>query len=188
VLVIGSTEDKSLTLAVGWAYVKLAAGVLTELKGIKEMTKESAVHIYLGGVLGAGKHAAVSEEDYPLLSQYSWHLNNSGYAITKIKGRHKAMHRVVLGTVSPYVFVDHIDQDRLNNTRDNLRELSPKENANNMKSNVKIEAFGEEKNVGQWVEDPRCEVSYAAFYNRLKKGIDPEEAMQKNGNRRALDA
>ena len=49
-------------------------------------------------------------------------------------------------------------------------------------------AFGEEKNIGQWVEDTRCEVSYAAFYNRLKKGIDPEEAMQKNGNRRALDA
>ena len=62
------------------------------------------------------------------------------------------------------------------------------ENANNMKSNVKIEAFGEEKNIGQWVEDSRCEVSYAAFYNRLKKGIDPEEAMKKNGNRRALDA
>tara|TARA_R110000824_G_scaffold48545_2_gene137048 strand:+ start:1823 stop:2383 length:561 start_codon:yes stop_codon:yes gene_type:complete len=171
-----------------WEYEKLAAGVLTELKGIKEMVKDDITDIYLGGVLGAGQHAIVSTEDYPLLSQYSWHLNKSGYAITKIKGRHKAMHRMVLGTVSPYVFVDHIDQDRLNNTRENLRELSPKENANNMKSNVKIAAFGEEKNVGQWVEDPRCEVSYAAFYNRLKKGIDPEEAMQKNGNRRALDA
>ena len=98
------------------------------------------------------------------------------------------MHRMVLGTTNPYVFVDHVDKDRLNNTRENLRELTPKENANNMKSNVKIEAFGEEKNIGQWVEDERCEVSYAAFYNRLKKGIDPEEAMQKNGNRRALDA
>jgi len=149
---------------------------------------EKMARIYLGGVLGAGKHALVSIEDFPLLSQYSWHLNKSGYAITKIKGRHKAMHRMVLGTTNPYVFVDHVDKDRLNNTRENLRELTPKENANNMKSNVKIEAFGEEKNIGQWVEDSRCEVSYAAFYNRLKKGIDPEEAMRKNGNRRALDA
>jgi hypothetical protein len=169
-------------------YIKKMANVLKDVDIAHELTRIRIGFGVSGGVLGAGKHAAVSEEDYPLLSQYSWHLNNSGYAITKIKGRHKAMHRVVLGTVSPYVFVDHIDQDRLNNTRDNLRELSPKENANNMKSNVKIEAFGEEKNVGQWVEDPRCEVSYAAFYNRLKKGIDPEEAMQKNGNRRALDA
>ena len=144
--------------------------------------------IYLGGVLGAGQFAKVSPEDYPLISQHSWHLNKAGYAITKIKGRHKAMHRMVLGTQNPYVFVDHVDKDRLNNARENLREMTPKENANNMKSNVKIEAFGEEKNVGQWVEDPRCEVSYAAFYNRLQKGIDPEDAMQKNGNKRALDA
>ena len=55
-----------------------------------------------------------------------------------------------------------------------------------MKSNVKIAAFGEEKNISQWVEDERCEVSYAAFYNRLNKGIDPEVAMQKNGSRRGL--
>ena len=144
--------------------------------------------IYLGGVLGAGRFAKVSPEDYPLLSQYSWHLNKNGYAITKSKGRHTAMHRMVFGTQNPYIFVDHVDKDRLNNTRGNLREMTPKENANNMKSNVKIAAFGEEKNIGQWVEDPRCEVSYAAFYNRLKKGIDPEDAMKKNGNKRSLDA
>ena len=82
--------------------------------------------------------------------------------------------------------MDHIDNDRLNNTRMNLRQYTPKENANNMKSNVKIAAFGEEKNISQWVEDEMCEVSYAAFYNRLNKGIDPEVAMQKNGSRRLL--
>ena len=100
------------------------------------MSKEGTTNIYLGGVLGAGKHAIVSLEDYPLLSQYSWHLNKSGYAITKIKGRHKAMHRMVLGTTNPYVFVDHVDKDRLNNTRENLRELTPKENANAMYINA----------------------------------------------------
>ena len=149
------------------------------------MSKYFEVH--LGGVLGAGQFAKVSAEDFPLVSQHSWHLNKAGYAITKVKGRHRAMHRMVLGTQNPYVFVDHVDRDRLNNTRENLREMTPKENANNMKSNVKIHAFGEEKNVGQWVEDSRCEVSYAAFYNRLQKGIDPELAMQKAGSKRALD-
>jgi len=149
--------------------------------------KMEYVEITLGGILGAGKYAKVSPEDYPLLSQYSWHMNKNGYAITKVKGRHRAMHRMVTGTTNPYVFVDHDDNNRLNNVRGNLSEMTPKENANNMKSNVKIEAFGEEKNIGQWVEDPRCEVSYAAFYNRLKKGIDPEMAMQKNGHRRAIN-
>jgi len=142
--------------------------------------------IHLSGILGAGQAAKVSPEDFALLNQYSWHLNQNGYAVTKIKGRQKAMHRMVTGTQSPYVFVDHADNDRLNNTRENLREMTPKENANNMKSNVKIQAFGEEKNIGEWVEDDRCEVSYAAFYNRLKKGIDPEVAMGKNGNKRSI--
>ena len=150
-------------------------------------TKSNYAEVNLGGVLGAGKFAKVSLEDFPLINGYTWHLNKAGYAITKVKGRHVAMHRLVIGTKNPYVFVDHIDRDRINNTRDNLRELTPKENANNMKSNVKIAAFGEEKNIGQWVEDNRCEVSYASFYNRLKKGIDPELAMKKAGNRRSLD-
>jgi len=158
------------------------------IKRINNMLKKNYAEIHLGGIAGAGQVAKVSVEDYPLLSQYKWHLNKNGYAITKIKGRQKAMHRMVTGTTSPYLFVDHADNDRLNNTRENLREMTPKENANNMKSNVKIEAFGEEKNIGQWVEDERCEVSYAAFYNRLQKGIDPETAMRKNGSRRSLDA
>lgn len=142
--------------------------------------------IHLNGILGAGKAAKVSPEDFALLNQHSWHVNQNGYAVTKVKGRQKAMHRMVTGTQSPYIFVDHADNDRLNNTRENLREMTPKENANNMKSNVKIEAFGEEKNIGEWVEDERCEVSYAAFYNRLKKGIDPEVAMTKNGSKRGI--
>ena len=142
--------------------------------------------IHLNGILGAGKAAKVSPEDFALLNQHSWHVNQNGYAVTKVKGRQKAMHRMVTGTQSPYIFVDHADNDRLNNTRENLREMTPKENANNMKSNVKIEAFGEEKNIGEWVEDERCEVSYAAFYNRLKKGIDPEVAMTKNRSKRGI--
>jgi hypothetical protein len=143
--------------------------------------------IPLKGIVGAGQYAKVSPEDYEWLMQNSWHMNQNGYAISKINGRHKAMHRMVTNTQSPYVFVDHQDGDRLNNVRDNLREMTPKENANNMKSNVKIWAFGEEKNIGQWVDDERCEVSYAAFYNRLKKGIDPEDAMSKNGSKRGLE-
>ena len=46
----------------------------------------------------------------------------------------------------------------------------------------------EEKNIAEWVDDDRCEVSYAAFYNRLNKGIEPEVAMKKNGSKRQIDA
>jgi hypothetical protein len=144
------------------------------------------LEIPISGINGAGKFTRVNTGDFVWLSRFSWHLNKNGYAVTKINGRHKLMHRMVAEVTDPYIFVDHIDNDRLNNARKNLRKYTPKENANNMKSNVKIAAFGEEKNISQWVEDKRCEVSYAAFYNRLNKGIDPEMAMQKNGNKRGL--
>ena len=149
-------------------------------------TSETYVEIPLGGINGAGKYIKVSPEGYAWLARYSWHLNKNGYAVTKIDGKHKSMHRMVAEVTDSYIFVDHIDNDRLNNTKGNLRRYTPKENANNMKSNVKIEAFGESKNISQWTEDSRCEVSYAALYNRLNKGIHPETAMKKNGSRRGI--
>ena len=148
---------------------------------------DTHLEIHIGGINGAGKFTKVDPSDYVWLSRFSWHLNKNGYAVTKINGKHKSMHRMVAEVTDPYIFVDHVDKDRLNNTKKNLRRYTPKENANNMKSNVKIEAFGESKNISQWTEDSRCEVSYAALYNRLNKGIDPETAMKKNGSRRGID-
>lgn len=128
------------------------------------------LQIRLNGTVGAGKYAKVSPEDYPMLMRYSWHYRD-GYAITKIKGKEVRMHRLVMGTTDPDVIVDHINRDRLDNRRENLREFTLVQNANNRDDNVFIEAFGEKKTIAEWSRDERCCVSYNVLLGRLNKGI-----------------
>jgi mannose-6-phosphate isomerase-like protein (cupin superfamily) len=134
--------------------------------------------IWLTGTYGAGKCAEVDTEDYERVNQYSWHLKD-GYAVTKArlpngKRANLQMHRYVLGTTDPYILVDHKDRDRLNNTRSNLREVTPKENANNMSTNRRLVAFGEERTMAQWSEDHRCSVNYYVLSGRITAGFPVE--------------
>lgn len=134
--------------------------------------------IWLTGIHGAGKAADIDTEDFELVSQYSWHLRD-GYAVTKTRGPDGKrvtlqMHRLVKGTTDPYIIVDHKDKNRLNNRRSNLREVTPKENANNMVTNRHLTAFGETKTMAQWSEDPRCSVGYYVLSGRINAGFPVE--------------
>lgn len=134
------------------------------------------LQIRLSGKEGRNKFAKVSKEDYPLLMRYSWNYRN-GYAITKANGKEIRMHRLVLGVTDPEIIVDHKDRDRLNNQRDNLREFTPTQNANNRNSSRFIIAFGERKTIGEWVKDPRCGCNYNVLIKRLDNEIQPECAI-----------
>ena len=71
--------------------------------------------------LTQGKVALVSNEDYEYLNQWKWCLQYYGYAVRTNKNIR--MHRIVAERMGLdlSVEVDHIDQDKLNNTRENLR-------------------------------------------------------------------
>jgi hypothetical protein len=128
--------------------------------------------IALKGQAGVAKYAYVDSKDFAVVIKHSWYYRD-GYAITKHNGKDLRMHRLVANETDPEVIVDHIDRDRLNNRRGNLRKYTAVENARNRCDNRRILVFGEEKTIAEWVEDEACEVNYDTLYGRLRKGVDP---------------
>lgn len=78
-----------------------------------------------------GQIALVDDSDYEWAATRAWYMSNYGYAVTK-KHPHNpvAMHRILAGAKDGQE-VDHIDGDRLNNQRANLRLCTHAENARN---------------------------------------------------------
>lgn len=79
--------------------------------------------------LGDGCYAYVSACDYEWLSQWTWHVNN-GYAARCDRGRAIFMHKLIMQPPDGRV-VDHVDANRANNCRFNLRVCTRQENARN---------------------------------------------------------
>lgn len=77
-------------------------------------------------------YAIVDAEDYARLSAYGWYLNSSGYARRSGSGKAVLMHREVLGA-APFLFAeaDHLNRERLDNRRSNLRWVTRAQNAQN---------------------------------------------------------
>lgn len=106
----------------------------------------------------------VSLEDYLLFKHMKWGIDNNGYARTwrhekLAKNKYRTvcihMHRLIRHAPSGFV-VDHINRNKLDNRRDNLRVISRADNAINSEKVFKAkgirkqrnrwQAFGTEKN------------------------------------------
>lgn len=86
--------------------------------------------------LTKNKYALVDDEDFDYLNQWSWHLDIGGYATSWEKGKthktrkHLFIHRLVAKTPQG-MFTDHINGDRLDNRRSNLRVCTYSQNRYN---------------------------------------------------------
>lgn len=79
--------------------------------------------------LPSGQTFLFDVEDMPVVRKHKWSIENSGYVHTTSKGKHMRLHQVLM---SPYVgVVDHINGDKTDNRRCNLRVASNKENVRN---------------------------------------------------------
>jgi hypothetical protein len=90
--------------------------------------------------LSQNKYTTISWQDAELDSN-SWCLGSGGYAVRHNPAgkAHICLHRVVMSRVlgralEEYEFVDHIDGDKLNNRRENLRLVTSKQNSRNRRS------------------------------------------------------
>jgi hypothetical protein len=92
--------------------------------------------------LTQGKHAIVDAGDYDKLIKLKWYYNKTGYAINLkyIRGSGRKnqkqtclyMHRLIVNPPDE-MYTDHINGDKLDNRRCNLRICTNKENTRNKK-------------------------------------------------------
>lgn len=92
--------------------------------------------IALCGKYGVGHCAVVDASMFASLSQHRWYANRpypDGYAIARIDGRTVQMHRLVVGVgnIPAGYVVHHVNRDRLDNRRCNLRAVTVAENNRN---------------------------------------------------------
>jgi hypothetical protein len=79
-----------------------------------------------------GKVALVDDADFDLLNKHKWFYHHHGYAMRRNGKKMCFMHRVIMDTPKG-MYTDHIDHDKLNNQRCNLRICTLSENNRNAK-------------------------------------------------------
>lgn len=84
--------------------------------------------------LNKGKHTLVDDKDFKWLSEYTWYFSDTGYAKSTLWEDGKAlqirMHRLITGAKRRQM-CDHINGDKLDNRRENLRLCTNAENMRN---------------------------------------------------------
>ena len=79
-----------------------------------------------------GYKALVDDEDYEYLSKFKWHLSGTGYPARSVwlptqKNRDINMHKDIMSS-SNGLEVDHINRNKLDNRRCNLRYVTHRQN------------------------------------------------------------
>lgn len=100
-------------------------------------------NILLSGRLGKGKSTKVDDDDYEKYNHLVWHLSDTGYAVRK-SGKTVRLHRLIMDCPEGMV-IDHLNGDKLDNRKSNLRICTQSENAKNM-HNVKGYSYDKSKN------------------------------------------
>lgn len=81
-------------------------------------------------------HALVDASDHAQLARHRWRLQEHGYAvrheyIDHTHSRSIRMHRQIMGVTDPETHIDHINGDKLDNRRTNLRVATRSQNEQN---------------------------------------------------------
>jgi len=120
----------------------------------------------------------VDEQDRHILNMYRWHIYKGGYVVASVNGSTIRLHHLIAGFPPIGLETDHINRNKLDNRRLNLRHVTHRENLMNRefknKSGYK----------GVFFEKNRPSKPYKACITRHGKRINfgyyatPEQASQ----------
>lgn len=138
--------------------------------------------------LARGGYTLVDDEDYEYLNQFSWHSTSKGYVMGggKIDGEQVrlSMHRLIMNTPKG-MQTDHINHDKLDNRKGNLRICTNSQN--NMNKKPRIDYTSKFKGVHWCKKAKKYKVQLKAEGVNLYFGsYDIEEDAAKAYNKAAL--
>lgn len=136
--------------------------------------------------LTQNKEAIIDDDDYTLVSEYKWFINNKGYAARTDRSGKKQktifLHRVINKTPNG-LFTDHINKNKLDNRKSNLRSCTNAQNLWNVEKKKGIftsnyKGVNYDKLRKKWVSKIRIK-SKRLFLGRFTKEEDAVIAYNK---------
>ena len=73
----------------------------------------------------------IDKEDYDKIKFYSWYISAAGYLVAKMNGIVRKFSRYIMNVTDPNIFIDHINSNILDNTKQNLRLSNHGKNSQN---------------------------------------------------------
>jgi hypothetical protein len=99
-------------------------------------------------------YVLIDKSDVEKMKTWVWRLQGVGYIKCKINSKDNYLHRVISNEKNPSIIIDHINRNKLDNRRKNLRRGTLSQNSANRLKNTKIKSTSKYKGVslsnGKW--------------------------------------
>jgi hypothetical protein len=126
-------------------------------------------YIELSGKRGKGQRTLVDDSTLKQYGHLSWYLGDTGYAMRKPQGQILRLHRLIIQAKEDEI-VDHLNGNKLDNRKSNLRICTQKANAQNRKE---TKGYCWDKNKQRWLTTYR-----GKFYGRYNTEAEAKRAYQ----------
>lgn len=100
----------------------------------------------------------IDDEDYPKVKAFTWYLSKIGYIVCDIQvnkvKKQIRLHRLLMNVEQKNILIDHINRNRLDNRKSNLRIANKQQNAANSKISIRntsgFKGVTFKKDKGKW--------------------------------------
>lgn len=136
----------------------------------------------------------IDKEDLEKISKHTWHLNQNGYAESmNYRKEHIKAHHEIIGKPPKGLVTDHINRNRLDNRKCNLRHVTHRENGLNRSVasprknpllGIKVYRGKKKTTYSVHIHDENNVTRYYGTYHTLKEAQDKRDKAIKERNAR----
>lgn len=123
--------------------------------------------ITLSGKRANQKSVKLDDDDFEKYNHLKWHLSDTGYAVRRFNGETLRLHRLIMNCPEGLV-VDHLNGDKLDCQKANMRICSQSENSRNRHG---TKGYSFDKVRAKWIVRYR-----GKFYGRYETETQAKEA------------